>query len=256
MQSDCYISLVALKAIVQSTIAARTTVSFVTSSHSRPLSAHLSGFQRSLPPRAVVAECYQKLAEMPKRPGELVFCGAGEPTIYLDDVLAITAALRTSGIPVRLNTNGQAGLLYPGKEVVAELAKAGLSALSISLNATMLRTCALPRSRRQTCDLQTLAKKARCQKSRSRGNPGREPLVLPPVMTAAHTPKKRSLGLISCSCLSCPEICLVVATFRTARTDCGQELWLFLDDWNSKPNPLTLFLRDFRLSLDKFEPAI
>ncbi len=66
---------------------------------------------------------------------EAVFTGFGEPTCRLDTVLGITQWLSGRGVPVRLDTNGHAALLYPGRNVVAELKAAGLTAVSVSLNA-------------------------------------------------------------------------------------------------------------------------
>nr|WP_041585059.1 TatD family nuclease-associated radical SAM protein [Syntrophus aciditrophicus] len=70
-----------------------------------------------------------------KKYGEIVFTGFGEPTCRLDTVLRITEWLHKRGIPVRLDTNGHAALMYPGRDVVAELKAAGLDAVSVSLNA-------------------------------------------------------------------------------------------------------------------------
>jgi TatD family-associated radical SAM protein len=67
--------------------------------------------------------------------GEVVFTGFGEPTCRLDTVLNVTGWLHRRGIQVRLDTNGHAALLHPGRDVVAELKSAGLDALSVSLNA-------------------------------------------------------------------------------------------------------------------------
>lgn len=66
---------------------------------------------------------------------EVVFTGFGEPTVRLDDVLKVTRWLRERGISVRLDTNGHACLLYPDRDVVSELKEAGLSSVSVSLNA-------------------------------------------------------------------------------------------------------------------------
>lgn len=70
-----------------------------------------------------------------KRFNEVVFTGFGEPTCRLDTVLRITEWLHRRGIQVRLDTNGHAELLHPGRDVVAELKAAGLDSLSVSLNA-------------------------------------------------------------------------------------------------------------------------
>ena len=65
---------------------------------------------------------------------ELVYCGYGEPTCALDNLLASAAyAKEKYGIKVRLNTNGLANL-YHGRNIVPELAKV-VDSVSISLNA-------------------------------------------------------------------------------------------------------------------------
>ncbi|HJW75755.1 MAG TPA: TatD family nuclease-associated radical SAM protein [Thermoleophilia bacterium] len=66
---------------------------------------------------------------------EVVFCGLGEPTMRLDDVLAVTEWLRLRRIPSRLVTNGHGELLNPDRDVATELAAAGLGAVTVSLNA-------------------------------------------------------------------------------------------------------------------------
>jgi len=66
---------------------------------------------------------------------EIVFTGFGEPTCRLDTVIRITQWLHQRGISVRLDTNGHAALMHPGRDVVAELKAAGLDAVSVSLNA-------------------------------------------------------------------------------------------------------------------------
>ena len=66
---------------------------------------------------------------------EVVFCGFGEPTMRLQEVLAVTEWLRLRRLPSRLNTNGHGGLLSPEVDVPASLATAGLDAVSVSLNA-------------------------------------------------------------------------------------------------------------------------
>jgi len=66
---------------------------------------------------------------------EVVFTGFGEPTCRFDTVIRLTQWLHQGGIPVRLDTNGHAALICHGRDVVAELKAAGLTALSVSLNA-------------------------------------------------------------------------------------------------------------------------
>lgn len=65
---------------------------------------------------------------------ELVFCGYGEPTCALENLLAAAAyAKEKYKIKIRLNTNGLANL-YHKRNVVPELAKV-IDSVSISLNA-------------------------------------------------------------------------------------------------------------------------
>jgi TatD family-associated radical SAM protein len=66
---------------------------------------------------------------------EIVFTGFGEPTCRLDTLLEVTRWLCEKGKRVRLDTNGHAKLMYPGRDVVAELKVAGMESISISLNA-------------------------------------------------------------------------------------------------------------------------
>jgi len=66
---------------------------------------------------------------------EVVFTGFGEPTCRFDTVVRLTEWLHKRGITVRLDTNGHAALMYPGRDVVTELKAAGLDAVSVSLNA-------------------------------------------------------------------------------------------------------------------------
>ena len=69
---------------------------------------------------------------------EAVFCGYGEPTCRLDDLLWICdrlhAAYRPDLPPIRLNTNGHASLICH-RDVTPEL-QGRLDAVSVSLNAS------------------------------------------------------------------------------------------------------------------------
>ena len=69
---------------------------------------------------------------------EIVFCGYGEPTYRLDDLLWLVDELKARFgdklPPVRINTNGHANLIN-GRSVCPEL-KGRIHTLSISLNAT------------------------------------------------------------------------------------------------------------------------
>jgi len=66
---------------------------------------------------------------------EFVFCGIGEPLLYLDKVLGITKHIKKEyHKPVRINTNGQAYLIYPNRNVADELEQSGVNSVSVSLN--------------------------------------------------------------------------------------------------------------------------
>lgn len=65
---------------------------------------------------------------------ELVYCGYGEPTCALENLIASAEYIKSKhGIKIRLNTNGLANL-YHGRNIIPELAKV-VDKVSISLNA-------------------------------------------------------------------------------------------------------------------------
>ena len=65
---------------------------------------------------------------------EVVFCGYGEPTERLPELLEVAAWLKTrSSIPIRINTNGLADLIWG--EPTAPWLEGKIDAVSISLNA-------------------------------------------------------------------------------------------------------------------------
>lgn len=66
---------------------------------------------------------------------EIVFCGYGEPTERLDDLLEVAKYIKSkSDIKIRINTNGLADLIHGGK--TAHKLKGLIDTVSISLNAT------------------------------------------------------------------------------------------------------------------------
>lgn len=65
--------------------------------------------------------------------GEVVFCGYGEPTERIDDLLKIAGYIKEKfNKPVRINTNGQGNLINE-RDIVPEL-KGLVDTISISLN--------------------------------------------------------------------------------------------------------------------------
>lgn len=66
---------------------------------------------------------------------EIVFCGYGEPTERLEDLLKVAEYIKSkSSIPIRINTNGLADLI--AGEKVAHKLEGLIDTVSISLNAT------------------------------------------------------------------------------------------------------------------------
>jgi TatD DNase family protein len=77
---------------------------------------------------------------------DVAVVGFGEPLLNLDAVLAAIRRIKElSNVEVRMNTNGQALLTHPTRDVPRELADAGLDRIQISLNApdseTYYRLC-------------------------------------------------------------------------------------------------------------------
>lgn len=66
---------------------------------------------------------------------EIVFCGYGEPTERLDDLLEVAAYLKAHcPLPIRINTNGLSDLIHG--EPTAHKLKGLIDTVSVSLNAT------------------------------------------------------------------------------------------------------------------------
>jgi len=77
---------------------------------------------------------------------DVAIVGFGEPTINIEGTLAAIKKIKSlTSIEVRMNTNGQALLIHPERDIHIELAEAGLDRIQISLNApdpdTYLRLC-------------------------------------------------------------------------------------------------------------------
>ncbi len=78
------------------------------------------------------------LAKEPAKYKEIVFCGYGEPTCRLEDMLWIAKELKSRfDLPIRVNTNGQASLIH--KKDTAPLFQGAIDTVSISLNAPNAR---------------------------------------------------------------------------------------------------------------------
>lgn len=77
---------------------------------------------------------------------EVVFCGYGEPLLRLDLIREVAVELKKLGVKVRINTDGQANLVY-GRDILPEL-KGLVNTISVSLNAadpeTYARLCNTP----------------------------------------------------------------------------------------------------------------
>ncbi len=70
---------------------------------------------------------------------ELVFCGYGEPTERLDDLLEVARYVKSRySLPIRINTNGLSDLIN-GRETAPEL-RGLIDTVSVSLNATDAQT--------------------------------------------------------------------------------------------------------------------
>ncbi|HSR10528.1 MAG TPA: TatD family hydrolase [Thermodesulfobacteriota bacterium] len=64
---------------------------------------------------------------------EVVFCGFGEPLLRLDLVKDVAGELKKRGVKIRIDTDGQANLVY-GRNILPEL-KGFVDSVSVSLNA-------------------------------------------------------------------------------------------------------------------------
>lgn len=79
------------------------------------------------------AEEVKQVIGDPTRYAEIVFCGYGEPLLRLDLIKEVSGWLKKHGVPVRINSDGQANLVH-GRNILPELTGL-IDAISISLNA-------------------------------------------------------------------------------------------------------------------------
>jgi len=98
----------------------------------------IAGFNLKLNHEPASAEVIRQLANYinQKHWKEIVFCGFGEPTANLDCLLEVARWIsRYHTVPIRVDTNGHGYLLNPKREVIKEMQDAGVSKISVSLNA-------------------------------------------------------------------------------------------------------------------------
>jgi len=100
----------------------------------------VGGFNLKLEREPSVTEIVAELEKvMNRRPWkEIVFCGFGEPFERLDCVLEVSKWIKKyygKIVTLRVDTNGQALLLNKGRNIFEELKAAGITKVSVSLNA-------------------------------------------------------------------------------------------------------------------------
>jgi TatD DNase family protein len=96
----------------------------------------LAGYDLTLEEEPSVEQILESIPD-PSIYTEIVFCGYGEPTMRLQELLEIAGKLKGRGASIRLNTNGH-GSLINGRNIVPELINR-IDALSVSLNAANAR---------------------------------------------------------------------------------------------------------------------
>lgn len=98
----------------------------------RDQSAQYEGYSLWLTKEPTAEEAIERIGD-PKQYREIVFCGYGEPTYRLKELLSIAAYVHERGGKTRLNTNGH-GSAINGRDIAPEL-KGLLDGVNISLNA-------------------------------------------------------------------------------------------------------------------------
>lgn len=99
----------------------------------RNLGPGVGGYNLWLESEPTAEEVIRAIEKDPSEYDEVVFCGYGEPMTRIDVVLEVARYLKERGARVRIDTNGQANLIY-GENVVPRL-KGLVDTISISLNA-------------------------------------------------------------------------------------------------------------------------
>ncbi|MFH1758317.1 MAG: TatD family hydrolase [Pseudomonadota bacterium] len=92
----------------------------------------VKGHDLELDREPIAEELVQAVGD-PQRYQEIVFCGFGEPLLRLETVKTVAAELKKKGARVRIDTDGQANLVY-GRNILPEL-QGLVDAVSVSLNA-------------------------------------------------------------------------------------------------------------------------
>jgi TatD DNase family protein len=91
-----------------------------------------SGYDLTLHREPPASEYLKQIGD-PAQYAQIVFCGFGEPTLRLAELVEIGRAVKAGGGRLRLNTNGHGNLIH-GRDVVPELASF-LEEISISIDA-------------------------------------------------------------------------------------------------------------------------
>ena len=91
-----------------------------------------SGYNLRLETNPPVEDYIQAIGD-PRRYSEIVFCGFGEPTLRIAELVELCRILKSQGARLRLNTNGHGNLLH-GRNIVPEIAPY-LDEVSISIDA-------------------------------------------------------------------------------------------------------------------------
>jgi len=98
----------------------------------------IAGFKLKLSSEPSVKQIIENLEKHISRRKwkEAVFCGFGEPTARLDCLLDVAKWISEHfpSLRIRLDTNGHAFLLNPGRNVIMELKDSGVKAVSVSIN--------------------------------------------------------------------------------------------------------------------------